>query len=184
MKVEVKEKKEGGGILNFVRKLSDALERVESVFIFILVLLMVLVAFLQIILRNVFGGGIPWGDDFARHAVLWVGLIAISVATNHAKHINIDVISRFFKGRAKRYLDGTKFLISAVITAFITWASLKFIKLEMETGEEIITFKLPTWYFQIPIPIFFGISTLRFLLLSVERYIGIEREEKEKGMVI
>jgi len=175
--------------MQFLRKVSDLIEKLESFLIFILVTSMVVLSFLQIILRNFFSLSLFWADDFTRHAVLWVGLLAASVATAHAKHINIDVISRFFKGKSKRTLNAIKYLISAVISAFLVYASLKFLVYEMEGGEKSLTLKVPVWYLEALFPVAFSITAFRFVILALEEITGKreiieEKEKKESKFVI
>ena len=67
----------------------------------VIVLFMVVLAFLQVLLRNIFDQSFLWGDPLLRHLVLWVGFIGASLATREEKHINIDVLGRALKGRPK-----------------------------------------------------------------------------------
>ena len=51
---------------------------------------MVSVAAWQVLARNLFGGGILWGDSFVRALVLWVAFVGAMVASRSDNHINID----------------------------------------------------------------------------------------------
>ena len=170
-----------------LRKISDVIEKVESFLIFLLVISMVLLSFLQIVLRNFFALSLFWADDFTRHAVLWVGLLAMSVATAHAKHINIDVISRFFKGKSKRVLNAFKYLVASGVSVVLTYASVKFIGYEMEGGEESLTLRVPIWYLEILFPVAFSLSAFRFIILALEEITGkrekVEEKEEDKFII-
>jgi TRAP-type C4-dicarboxylate transport system permease small subunit len=60
---------------------NETLGRVEKFLIVVMLSMMILVAFLQIVLRNAFSTGISWGDPLVRYLVLWVGFIGASLAT-------------------------------------------------------------------------------------------------------
>jgi TRAP-type C4-dicarboxylate transport system permease small subunit len=95
----------------FLRKISDIIEKLESFIIFLLVGAMVILSFSQIILRNFFALSIFWIDDFTRHAVLWTGFWRHQLSQSMARHINIDLLSRAFKGKSKRVLNIIKKLV-------------------------------------------------------------------------
>ena len=84
-----------------LKKINNYLAKFEEWLLVVIVLFMVILAFLQVILRNIFAENLMWGDPLLRHLVLWVGFIGASLATKENKHINIDAMSRFLKGRMK-----------------------------------------------------------------------------------
>ena len=90
---------------------------------FLLVLLvallsaMIILAALQIVLRNFFEAGIVWIDPLLRVGVLWLGLVGATVATRHNKHIRIDLLSKAFKRNTHR-------LIQAIIGQISGWTCL------------------------------------------------------------
>ena len=75
------------------------ISRVEQLLLAIMLSLMILVAVLQIVLRNFFATGLSWGDPLVRYLVLWAGFTGAALATKEGKHINIDVFSRWVPGR-------------------------------------------------------------------------------------
>jgi len=166
--------------MSFLRKISDIIEKIESLLIFVLVFLMVIFSFLQIILRNIFAISIFWLDDFVRHSVLWVGFLAASIVTAHGRHINIDLFSRFFKGASKRLLGVIKNIFSLVISVILLYASLKFISYEREGGEVSLTLKVPVWYLELIFPFTFSMMIFRFFILTLQEILGRNFEEEKK----
>ncbi|MCK7524997.1 MAG: TRAP transporter small permease [Ignavibacteriales bacterium] len=67
---------------------------------------MVLLAFAQVILRNVFGTGLVWGDTIVRHMVLWAGFVGGALASYEGRHISIDALTKFFPPRVKHGAAG------------------------------------------------------------------------------
>ena len=78
-----------------LQKLSHFLLSAEKLLLTASFFLMLGVAAAQIIMRNLFGSGFIWGDDLVKVIVLWVGFLGAAYASRDAKHINIDIISRF-----------------------------------------------------------------------------------------
>lgn len=153
-------------MMQFLNKLNHWVVRAEEWILFAVVLFMVLLAFLQVILRNVLGTGIIWGDIFLRHLVLWVGFLGASIATRENRHINIDLLKRLLKGRSLR---GMQVLIDAFcvfITFYLSLAGWNFVLQEKEFGG-ILFSNIPVWYFQIIIPVGFMLMGLRFALSAL-----------------
>ena len=72
----------------------EVIDRVEQILLVILLSSMIVIAFFQIVLRNLFSTGLTWGDPLVRNLVLWIGFIGAALATREGKHINIDIVSQ------------------------------------------------------------------------------------------
>ena len=145
------------------QKLDDRLGRIEKWSLTVMLGVMIGLAFLQIILRNVFSSGISWGDPLVRYLVLWVGFIGASLATAEGKHITIEVFTKGLPGRGSPYLKAISNLISAVICGLLVFAGWTFVLNEAQMGGTTFL-QIPIWIPQIIIPVTFALMTLRFLL--------------------
>ena len=139
----------------------ETLGRLEKFLVAAMLSVMILLAFSQIILRNVFSTGISWGDPLVRYLVLWVGFIGASLASKEGKHITIELFSSWFPGHGRRYLQAISYLVSVFICGLLTFAGWTFVKNEAQMGGTIFL-EIPVWIPQVIIPITFGLMTLRF----------------------
>ena len=143
------------------------LHRVEDGILISLLLVMIIMAVLQIALRNLFDSGILWGDAFVRVLVLWIGLIGAMIASRKNHHISIDLVSRFLP----RALKKLSFLITSLFTMTISLAmayySLTFVILEKQDGLTAFA-AVPVWICESIIPAAFGIIGLRYLVQSIQ----------------
>ena len=153
-------------LMKYLRQINQAIARIEEWLLIGIVLFMVVLAFLQVLLRNIFDQSFLWGDPLLRHLVLWVGFIGASLATKGEKHINIDVLGRAMKGKMKLAVHLITDLFAMFISAVLTNAAWQFVMLEKEF-DSMAFGTVPAWYFQIIIPIGFGLMSLRFLFLSL-----------------
>ncbi len=152
----------------FLKKINDFIAAVEEWFLVTLILVMVLLAFLQVLLRNLTGQGILWGDPLLRHLVLWVGFIGASLATRSEKHINMDVFGRLLSHRNKLIAQIIINLFAVAVTWALTNASWNFVLEEKEFGDTLFN-NIPVWYFQIIIPFGFLLMMLRFIFITIEK---------------
>ncbi len=146
-------------------KTDDAIVKVEQTLVVTFLSSMIFVAFLQIVLRNVFSTGLDWGDSFLRNLVLWIGFIGATLATKEGKHINIDIVSRWLPSLGKNIVLLITHLFSFSVCCLLTYAALKFIRNEAQMGHRTLL-NIPVWIPEVILPITFMLMTLRFGLRS------------------
>lgn len=139
--------------------------RVEDSILVGLLLLMIVMAVLQIFLRNFFAAGIVWSDVLVRVLVLWVGLMGAMVASRQGNHINIDIMDRYLSGRVKIAVKFVIDLFTAVICLVVAYYSLQFVQMEFADGGASFA-KVPAWLCESIIPFAFMVIGLRYFLSS------------------
>jgi TRAP-type C4-dicarboxylate transport system permease small subunit len=128
---------------------------------------MILIAFLQVLLRNLFFTGLSWGDPLVRNLVLWIGFIGAALATREGKHINIDLVSGWLPSVGKNIVAVVTHLFSFIVCCGLTYAALKFIKNEAEMGSRTFL-NMPNWIPEMILPLTFVLMSFRFGLRSVK----------------
>lgn len=149
--------------MNRWERLDEIIALVEKYLVVLLLSLMMVLSFMQIVLRNFFETGLSWGDVLVRYLVLWVAFIGAAMATKEGRHINMEVFSRWVSDKGRAYLNGLSYLCSIFICGLLTYAAFKFIYFEAQMGSTTI-FGIPIWMPELIIPITFGLMTFRFAL--------------------
>ncbi len=157
-------------------RMDEMFSRVEQTLVVSFLGFMILIAFLQIVLRNVFSTGLDWGDSLLRNLVLWIGFIGATLATKEGKHINIDVISRWLPPIGKNVVTLVTHLFSFLVCCALTYATLKFIRNEIQMGQKIFL-NIPVWIPEMILPITFGLMSLRFGVRSFRNLSEIGRRD-------
>lgn len=147
-------------------RIGSILRKVEDASLVGLLCFTILLAVAQIVLRNLFHSGIPWGDNLIRLAVLWLGLIGAMIASREHRHIRIDVLSRFLSATWQRRLLRLTNLVSALVCAIVSGYGSGFVILEMEQGYRLFDV-LPIWIAEAIIPFAFAVMGLRYLLAAL-----------------
>ena len=153
-------------------RLDKQISRVENILVSVLLIIMILVAFSQIVLRNFFATGIDWGDSLVRYLVVWVAFIGAAIATREGKHITIDILSRWLTGGVSIAVQAICYFFSAGICALLTLAAIKFIGFEIQMGGSVF-FKVPAWIPILIIPVTFGLMTLRYTFRFINEMVKI-----------
>ena len=147
-------------------KIDTKISLVETILITLLLSMMILMAFSQIVLRNLFATGIDWGDAMVRYLVVWVAFIGAAVATREGKHISIDLLYRWQKGSGSKAVKILTCFFSAAISALLTVAAVKFLWFEAQMGSTTFL-NLPVWIPELIMPTAFGLMTLRFFMQMI-----------------
>jgi TRAP-type C4-dicarboxylate transport system permease small subunit len=157
-------------------KIVNLLYRIEDGILIGVLLSMLLMAVLQIFLRNFFSSGILWGDAMVRILVLWVGLLGAMVATRNNNHINIDIISRFLPENLKNISQLIVQVFAAFVCAVMTWLSFRFILMEMEYETNAFA-NVPAWACESIIPFAFAVISIRYTILSITSFLNLIRSK-------
>jgi len=137
--------------------------RLEVLVLALLVGGLVFFGCLQILLRNMFHGGLLWADPLMRHIVLWIGCLGGAYATTHMKHINIDIFSRLLHGRAKALRNFIVYIATAAAAFFLGVAALRLVIDERAYGETAFL-GIGTWFLQAVLPFAFFLISYRCLV--------------------
>jgi len=148
------------------RGLFRILHHLESGLMTTLMVSMILMAFGQIVLRNIFHVSILWADPFLRHLVLWTGMLGAAMASRDGRHIKIDILPQLLPPRGREILSALTNLFSAAICSVLVWAAVKFVRDEMEFGGNVFL-DLPAWIVQLILPAAFAIIAVRFMISAV-----------------
>jgi len=148
-------------------RLDEVIDRIETILVVLFLSAMMILAFLQIFLRNVFTTGLAWGEVLLRNLVLWIGFIGATLATREGKHINIDIFSRSLSPSMRTFVEFGIHVFSFFICGLLTYASLKFIKNEAQMGTTTLL-GIAIWILEIILPITFGLMAFRFALRSTK----------------
>jgi C4-dicarboxylate transporter, DctQ subunit len=157
-------------------QVDGVIDRMEQTLLVTFLGFMILLAFLQIVLRNFFFTGLDWGDSLLRNLVLWIGFIGATLATKEGKHIKIDVVSRWLPSLGKNVVTLFIHLFSFFICCLLTYAALKFIKNEVQMGNRTFL-NIPAWLPEMILPITFGLMTFRFGLRSFKDFSEIGKTD-------
>jgi TRAP-type C4-dicarboxylate transport system permease small subunit len=154
--------------MKVLKSLDAALNKVESALLILMLSAMVLVAFGQVVLREVFRTGLDWGDILLRHLVLWLGFLGAAIATSEERHINIDALRRFLPPRVRSSVDVLTDLCAAFICFLLMQAAYGFVQLDMSSQQTMYQ-NIPSWYAELIIPVGYGLLVVHFTLRAIMR---------------
>lgn len=159
--------------MKLLLRIDGVLNRIEGWAVVLLLSVMVTLSFTQVVLRNLFSTGLVWADPFIRHLLLWIAFFGAALATSAERHIAIDALSRFLPKKMRHVASALTNLFAASVCFFLLQASRGFIELE-KGGTTSLLDGVPALYFQLIIPIGFGLLLLHFgvrFAVSISRFL-------------
>lgn len=148
------------------------LHRLEDVFLALLLGAMVVLAPLQIFLRNFFDAGIGWVDPLLRVLLLWVGLMGAVAASRSDRHIGIDAASKILPETLAPVLGLVTSAFTAGVAGMVAWHSGRFVADEWKFESTAFS-GIPAWMFESVIPVAFGLIAIRYGLRTRARARGL-----------
>lgn len=146
-----------------LKQAARLLERLEEAVLLLLTAAMILLACSQIVLRDVWGGGLSWADPLLRVMVLWAGLLGGAMATRMDKHISIDLASHLLPRGISSRLRVVRHLFAALVCGALAWVAADFVFQEAAYGGGQEMAGLASWQLNLIFPIAFAVIALRFL---------------------
>lgn len=150
-----------------LQRAAQSLQRIEEWLLAILVLVLVVLAGAQIILRNFFDTGLAWADPALRVLVVWTAMLGALAAVRDDKHIAIDLLQRFLPPRAQRAARAVAFGFAALICAAMAWFTLGLVGIDYgdaASGAAKTIAGMPAWLLESILPVGFALMALRFAL--------------------
>lgn len=158
--------------MKVLRKIENALGIFENAVLVIFLTLTVVMAFLQVILREFWSTGIIWGDVFLRHLVLWIGFLGAALAAKESRHFSINIITKKLPAMLQRIIQVFLHLTASAVCYFLLHAGVTFVSDEIKYNHQpLFTFlgaNVMSYYMEIIIPIGFGLIGLHFLFRAIE----------------
>lgn len=161
-------------ISTWLTRINSRMEKVEDILLPSFFILTLLLAVLQIILRNIFGVGLVWADPLLRILVLWLGMIGAMYATRMNRHISIDVLKHYLKPRLKRKIQRLIHFCSSIICLICFYFSIPYLLLEYKDGSYAFS-HVPLWLTESIIPFALLLMAIRFLSFALNKHKDFEK---------
>jgi TRAP-type C4-dicarboxylate transport system permease small subunit len=162
--------------MKILTNIDRLLTRAEGYLLVALLGVMVVLAFLQVLLRNLFSSGILWADVLLRHILLWLGFLGAAIATSENRHINIDALRRFLSPRIRSAVEVLTDLFAAIICSLLASASWTFVQGEIADRRMVIE-GIPSWYGEIIIPLGYCLLVVHFVIRALLKARAVARQE-------
>ena len=151
-------------IKKILTPVSDALDKICSVAIVIMLGLMVIITTAQIIFR-LFFHALTWSDEVTRYLLIWSTFLGASVVYHHSGHISVTTLQDKVPAKAAKAL---RVLVHAVCFVLFTVLLVFSVRYCFKLNKTATTLSIKMKYIYTCIPISMAIMMVHSLLMAVE----------------
>lgn len=131
--------------------------------------------FLQIVNRFIFKMPLPWTDEFAKYAFVWLAMYGSAKAVREKSHIFVDILELYLKGIPGRICAYAAEIISLIFYIILLIVSAPWALDNMDVWADSAQISMGFFYTCIPVSAFLMILfAIENLLLRVK---GVSKAE-------
>ena len=152
---------------------SDALDKVCSVLILVMLGLMVVITTAQIICRTWFTA-LSWSDEVTRYLLIWSTFLGATCVYRHSGHISVTILQDKVPARIGQLMRVAVHAICLVLFAVLLHYSIRYCGKLNKTATAL---PIKMKYIYLCLPISMGVLIVHALTMMVHEILG-EREVK------
>lgn len=158
-----------------IMRTADKFLRLYSAVGIVFLALVIIMTFLQVTTRYFLKASLPWTEEGARYAFVWMSMMGASLATRHASHATIDLIGDFIHGKARQY--HAAMVQFAIITASVLIGiyGLNMVRVMMVRSSAALG--IPMGYVYCAIPI----GCAGIIIQCLANLADLQNDEKQDG---
>ena len=142
------------------------MDRLERGFLALFMSSMVVLAALQILLRNLWKTGFPWAEPLLGMGLLWLTMLGALAAAGLGRHLAIDLATALLPRKWSVWIGRATSLFAAVVCGVLAWAAGRYVGFQRDMGMgELLGW--PVWNYYGIIPVACWLMSLRFALRAL-----------------
>lgn len=132
---------------------------------------MVILIFMQVVLRFVFNHALNWTEEAARYLMIWCTGFGISASVRVGANIGIQAIVDALPQRVGKIVRLICEVLTLLIFAFLTYASVLFVDTARVSGQLAPSLQIPIFYIYLALPVSFAFCAIRQLQVILLEYV-------------
>lgn len=164
-----------------IKRVADLFLRLYCAVGIIFLALVIMTTFLQVTTRYFMEASLPWTEEGARYAFIWMSMMGASLATRHSSHATIDIIGDFIHGKTRKYHAAFVQLAIILAAVLIGLYGLRMVTVMMVRSSAALG--IPMGYVYCAIPIGSVGIIIQCLANLVQPPMGAVPESEERGEV-
>lgn len=130
----------------------------------VLMLAGVAICFSNVVARYLFGHALFWAEEVMVFLTIWGVFLGVAAAAYERAHLNMDLFSNTFRGRAVYALNASLVAVLVAACAFMVWQSAQVVALFYQAGVKSVAAGVPKWISHSALPVGFALMALAVLV--------------------
>ena len=124
----------------------------------------VAICFSNVVARYLFGYALFWAEEVMVFLTIWGVFLGVAAAAYERAHLNMDLFSNTFRGRAVYALNASLVAVLVAACAFMVWQSVQVVALFYQGGVRSVSAGVPKWIAHSALPVGFALMALAVLV--------------------
>lgn len=146
-----------------MERLKKYVFNIEEYSLAFMILLMMLLAFTQVVLRYIFGTAITWLEELIRYLMVYTTFFGAALGIKYKKHIKIEIAERIFSDRWNTIFSVLVSFVGIIYSLFVTYLSWSVAMKIKEFGQLSASLQVPVYLPYLIIPVASAIMIFRFI---------------------
>ena len=156
-----------------LKKLDRILDKFEENVVGIATLAMVLVIFINVVLRNFFSTSLPWGNEVSSYLNVLAVYIAVGAGFKYGTHVGVSVVvDNVFPKKWRKGIDVITEVFVLIFCGMGVVFAIRMAMLQMHMGQVSAVLRMPLW-------IIYGIIMVGMILSCIRVIMNIVRIIKD-----
>jgi len=155
-----------------IRKLGKFYDRFESNVLIVSLAVMVIVIFMQVVMRYVFNNSLSWSEEFARYLFIWFSWLGVSAGLKDGEHLRVEILSTALAKRGfvkpNETVNLLVWLIWLLTTGIVAYYGFEVVLSQMELHVVTPAMRLPVWIGYLSITFCSAVVGIRLIIKIIE----------------
>ena len=154
-------------------------EHLEEYILVILSIFTVVIIFSQVVLRYIFSSSLPWSEEIARYAFIWMIYVGVSYGVKRQKHLSVDVITMLFNNKGKIIINMIANVLFLIFALVITYYGIDIVG---RITRESAALGIPMEYVYLALVVGMILTAIRLLQNIYKNYIELKNDGDDAGI--
>ncbi|SBW09904.1 Tripartite ATP-independent periplasmic transporter DctQ component [uncultured delta proteobacterium] len=146
-------------------------DHLEEIFLLPSLVFSVILIFVQVIMRYIFGNSLSWSEELARYLFVWQIWLGVSYAARNRTHLRITIVKDRLSPNAQKILE---LAVTAVWVGFGLFVAYKGSTLVMKVArfnQLSSALQIPMMYVHMAVPVGCGLMVIRLIENVMKAYV-------------
>ena len=170
-----------------VQGLDRALLWLESSIVGVGVAGIALISIVNVVARNLGGGGLPFAEEASQACMLWITFAGLGLAARQARHIRMAAFYDQLRHRARRWAWMAIAAGTSLLLLLLTVLAVRYVIQAQSIGAVTPALRVPLWWVYLIVPAGLALGALEYALTwvrnlgSTQVYVSFDRTEPPVG---
>ena len=136
-----------------MKKVIDFYNNLEEKILVLGIVIMVIILFMQVLLRFIFGSPFTWAEELARLIFIWISWLGISLGQRKMEHIKVTMVTDRIKGKTQNIILLLADIVSLIVLVIFIWQGVSLVATIFDMGTRTAALHVPRWIVYLSVPV-------------------------------